>query len=192
MSCICVDYKKNRIKEALKLLENAIYNDKCNYMLDIIRFTDGLHVNFIFKTTLLKKNYNMPLINFACKCNSILSIKCLIKNKANINVYDKKGWLPIHYASIYHEQYENEALLTLLYCRNINIHWPTTGGKNIVYNNVKMNTKHKNAYQLANHYLCYGSCDIIQKYINHKANNNKDIIPVAPMARPCIPSAPLK
>ena len=192
MSFMCSNYKKNRIKEALKMLEEDIYNDNCNHMLDVIRFTEGLHVNFIFKTKFLEKNYKMPLINFAARCNSVLCIKCLIKNNANINVYDKKGWLPIHYAAIYHEPYKNDALLTLLHCPNVHIDWPTKGADNIIYNNVRMNTSNKIPYQLANHYLCYGSCDIIQKYIYNKKNNNKNSIPIAPMATLCLPSAPLK
>ena len=55
-----------------------------------------------------------------------------------------------------------------------------------------MNTSNKIPYQLANHYLCYGSCDIIKRYIYNKKNNNKNSIPIAPMATLCLPSAPLK
>ena len=76
----------------------------------------------------------------------------------------------------------------------VNINWPTTGGSVANYNNVKMNTKGKTAYQLANHYLCYGSCKIIQEHIQNKINRVKPnkTIPLAPMAIPYNPSAPPK
>ena len=190
----CYDYKKQRIKSALKLLEKAIYNDDCDYMFEILKFTEGLHVDYIFKTTKLKKNYKMPLINFAARCNSYCCINVLINCGANINKYDSKGWLPIHYVAIYHEPHRNKSLVNLLKSPYVNINWPTTGGSVANYNNVKMNTKGKTAYQLANHYLCYGSCKIIQEHIQNQINRVKPnkSIPLAPMAIPYNPSAPPK
>lgn len=180
MFCGCYNYKNARINEAVKLLEKAIYKDNYKYMFDIVKYTEGLHVNYIFKTTLLKKNYKMSLINFAARCDSCNCISILLKNCANINTYDGMGWLPIHYAAIYHEVYRNKSLLALLTSQYVNIHYLTKGGKKNQFNNVKLNTKGKTAYQLANHYLCYGSCKIINNYIKNKQKK----IPIASMAKP--------
>ena len=164
----CYNYKKKRINQAIKLLENAIYNDDAKYMIDTIEYTDGLHINYIFKSKILENNYKISPINYACRCNSINCIKSLIKNGANINMYDQRGWLPIHYASIYHEKYNNVSLKLVLSSQYANIDLKTKGGKIVIYNNVKLNTKNKTAFELANHYLCYGSCKVIKNYILNK------------------------
>ncbi len=200
MICGCNNYKKNRAKEGLKLIEKSIFHDDYNYMFDTIKFTEGINFNSELKTSLFEKNYKLPFINLAARCNSVNCIKILIRNGVNINIYDSKGWLPIHYAAIYHEQYKNEALFALLSCPSVNVNWTTTGGKTIIFNNVKMNTKNKTAYQLANHYLCYGSCSMIKTYIKNKVKihlkksrqKNYKTLPIASMAVPCNPSAPLK
>ena len=167
----CYNYKKARLIEAIKLLEEAIYNDNDKYMNHTIKYTNGLHKNYILKTSIFKNNYKMPLINFAARCNSVNCIKKLLKMGVDINIYDASGWLPIHHAAIYHESYKNQALFELLsYYPYVNINYLTVGGKNIKFNNVKMNTTHKSAYQLANHYLCYGSCEMIEKYIKNQNN----------------------
>ena len=146
---------------------------------------------------LFLKNYKMPLINFAAKCNSIYCIKVLIKNGANINIYDNSGWLPIHYASIYHEPYKNDSLRIILSSPNVKVNLFTIGGSVIKYTNVKMNTKGKTAFELANHYLCYGSCKLIEEYIKKKVSaiktknklkkQNYKKVPIAPMAIPYNP-----
>ena len=190
----CYNYKKERIKRALNLLEKAIFNDDAEYMIDTIKYTNGLHINYIFKPKILKITYNMPLINFAARCNSINCIYLLINNNVDVNIYDGNGWLPIHYVSIYHEPYKNKALKLILSNPYVNINSITKKGKTIRYNNVKLNTKNKTALQLANHYLCYESCKIIEKYIkNKKYKTNKKIqLPIARMAVVYNPSAPLK
>ena len=201
-SC-CYNYKKSRISEAVKLLEKAIYKDDYKYMFDTIKYTIGLHINYIFKTTIFKNNYKMSLINFAARCNSCNCINVLLKNKAGVNFYDSSGWLPIHYAVIYHEPYKNQSLAALLCSPYININYLTVGGKTVNFNNVKMNTKGKSAYQLANHYLCYGSCNMIQNYIKNKkkqkenvnikkkVNTNKSL-PIASMAKLFYKTMPIK
>jgi len=192
----CYNYKKRRINEAIRLLEKAIYEDDYGYMFDTIKYTNGLHINYIFKTTLLKTNYKMSLINFAARCNSYNCVISLLKNNADINIYDSKGWLPIHYAGIYHEPYKNQTLLALLSSPYININCLTLGGKIIIFNNVKMKTKGKSVYQLANHYLCYGSCKIIQNYIKNKQKQKNPVrisetLPMASMAKLCYKPIPI-
>ena len=156
LSCF-YNYNDKMLKQGIKSLEEAIYNDDYYYMIDIVKYTKGLHLNYIFKTTLLKnKNYKMSLINFACRCNSVKCIKLLIKNNVNINIYDDYGWLPIHYASVYHEQYDNKALNIILSCGDVNLDLKTINGEKVFFNNIKFNTKNKTAFQLANHFLCYG------------------------------------
>ena len=203
MFLCCYNYKKSRISEAVKLLEKAIYEDDYKYMFDTIKYTNGLDINYIFKTTIFKNNYKMSLINFAARCNSYNCINVLLKNKADVNIYDSRGWLPIHYAAIYHEPYKNQSLVALLSSPYININYLTVDGKTIIFNNVKMNTKGKSAYQLANHYLCYGSCKLIENYLKNKKKqketvnvkkkvNTKKPLPIASMAKLCYKPMPIK
>ena len=71
LSCF-YNYNDKMLKQGIKSLEEAIYNDDYYYMIDIVKYTKGLHLNYIFKTTLLKnKNYKMSLINFACSVQMI-------------------------------------------------------------------------------------------------------------------------
>ena len=55
MSLLCYNYKKARLAEGVKILEKAIHNDDHVYMLDTIRYTSGLNVNYEFKPTIFKK-----------------------------------------------------------------------------------------------------------------------------------------
>ena len=199
MFLMCYNYKKERIREATKLIEKAIFKDDYQYMLDTIKYTNGLHINYMFKTTILNINYTMSFIHLASRFNSVNCINSLIRNKASVNIYDGSGWLPIHYAAIHHQPYKNKSLRALLTAPNIKPCGITLNGKIIIFNRVKFNTKNKTAFELANHYLRYESCKIIEDYINDTFNmiqNRKyknRIVPYAKVALICesIPTVPL-
>ena len=157
MGC-CTSYANNRRKNAGNLLDVAIYNDDSRRLYDIIKYTDGITYDYIFKPQMVSKGSKMSLINYASRCDSIDCVKMLLYNGANPNIYDSNGWLPIHYAAVYHELYDNSVLSTLLSDSRVNSNVRTIKGKTIMYNNVKLNTKNKTAYQLAHHFLCFGSC----------------------------------